>query len=198
MPGAERPSSRAGRRASPSSARAGAGARRPRVSARAGDCPIASPWISHSATDTEGAGRAFAPFLRAGDVVALSGALGAGKTRLVEGLARGLGFTGQVRSPTFTLVHEYRGREMLFHVDLYRLDGADRSLGLEEHLERGILAVEWGEKLPDSLLADALSLTLEIGPGSERRISARVEPASERGNELLDAWRRVVAAPGTA
>jgi tRNA threonylcarbamoyladenosine biosynthesis protein TsaE len=157
-----------------------------------------APRRSRSAEETERLGGAFAPALAAGDVVALSGPLGAGKTRFVAGLARGLGARGRVRSPSFTLVNEYRGRLLLLHLDLYRVEaGETEGLGLEEQLERGTLVVEWGEKLPRHLLREALSLRFVIAGETERVIHASAERG--RGVPLLEAWRALAAfAPESA
>jgi tRNA threonylcarbamoyladenosine biosynthesis protein TsaE len=149
-------------------------------------------WISASVEETGRAGAALARELREGDVIALQGPLGAGKTRFVAGIARGLGWRGEVRSPTFTLVNEYRGRVALFHADLYRVDTDEvGDLGLEECLERGALVVEWGEKLPPSLVEEALEVGMEPLSEHERSIAARA--AGPRGLELLAAWERAVA-----
>jgi tRNA threonylcarbamoyladenosine biosynthesis protein TsaE len=105
---------------------------------------------SKSEQDTVDAGRALAERLAAGDVLLLYGDLGAGKTAFVRGIARGLGAPeGDVSSPTFTLVQEYRGgRLTLFHADLYRLTPAEAAdLGLHELGEDGVLAVEWADRL---------------------------------------------------
>jgi tRNA threonylcarbamoyladenosine biosynthesis protein TsaE len=148
-----------------------------------------------SAEETERLGAFLAPALRAGDVVILSGPLGSGKTRFVAGLATGLGWRGRVRSPSFTLVHEYGSEPPLAHVDLYRLDEAQADgLGLEEHLERGLLVVEWGERLPRRLTGDALWLTFEVVSGSERDIAARA--TGTRGAALLADWHRLARAAG--
>ncbi|MGH7731944.1 MAG: tRNA (adenosine(37)-N6)-threonylcarbamoyltransferase complex ATPase subunit type 1 TsaE, partial [Candidatus Eiseniibacteriota bacterium] len=145
-----------------------------------------------SVEETEELGESLAPSLRAGDVVALSGPLGAGKTRFVAGLARGLSAAARVRSPTYTLVNEYPGRIALAHVDLYRLEPADvESLGLDDHLEGGALVVEWGEKLPAARRADALRLDFAIVSGCERAITAAASGA--RGAELLAAWHAIAA-----
>jgi tRNA threonylcarbamoyladenosine biosynthesis protein TsaE len=97
-------------------------------------------------------GHDFAAGLKAGDVIALNGDLGAGKTHFVKGLAAGLGAASAVTSPTFTLIHEYLGGRLpLFHFDLYRLDTADDLLriGLDDYLDAGgVLAIEWAEKFP--------------------------------------------------
>ena len=107
---------------------------------------------THSEAETSRVGRDLSSGLGAGSVVLLFGDLGAGKTALVRGLAEGLGVRpGEVSSPTFTIVQEYRGgRVTLFHVDLYRLNDAREieDLGLEEIAAGGVLVVEWAERLP--------------------------------------------------
>jgi len=106
--------------------------------------------ISHSPTETEALGEMWGHTAKNGLVIALSGDLGAGKTQLVKGLARGLGFTGRVHSPTFTLVNVYTGgRLTLFHLDLYRLETREQifSAGLEEYLRPdGVAVIEWAER----------------------------------------------------
>ncbi len=141
-----------------------------------------------SASGTEALGAALAPALRAGDVVALRGPLGAGKTRFVQGVVHALHPGQRVRSPSFTLVHEYPGPTPVFHLDLYRLESREvDALGLEESAEQGPLLVEWGERLPSSWRADALVLTFVPGEGDVRTIEA--DAAGERGAALLAAWR---------
>jgi tRNA threonylcarbamoyladenosine biosynthesis protein TsaE len=107
--------------------------------------------ITNSEEDTQKVARDLATTLNAGDVLLLSGDLGAGKTTFVRGLAEGLGIDpGEVSSPTFTLVHEYRGgRLTLYHADLYRLENtATNDLGLEEiGVQDGVLAIEWPDRL---------------------------------------------------
>lgn len=115
--------------------------------------------ISHSAAETFALGRDFAARLRAGSVLALAGDLGAGKTHFVKGLAAGLGLAAEVTSPTFTLIHEYSGGRLpLFHIDCYRLESADEllAIGLDEYLRGGgVTAIEWADKFPELLPADA-------------------------------------------
>jgi tRNA threonylcarbamoyladenosine biosynthesis protein TsaE len=110
-------------------------------------------FISHNPAETEALGAALGRAAQAGWVIGLSGELGAGKTQLVKGLARGLGITARVHSPTFTLVNEYDGgRLRLFHLDLYRLETREQMLsaGLEEFLSpAGATVIEWAEKLGD-------------------------------------------------
>lgn len=127
--------------------------------------------VTRSEAETASVASALAATLVAGDVILLSGNLGAGKTAFVRGLAEGLGIDAEdVSSPTFTLVHEYRGgRLTLYHVDLYRLEkAATDDLGLEE-LHRGVLAIEWPDRLSHQL-AGARRVSIEILDGDERRI----------------------------
>lgn len=104
--------------------------------------------VTRSESETEATGEAFAATLQAGDIVYLEGPLGAGKTAFVRGMARGLGApAGDVSSPTFSLLQEYRGRLTLFHADLYRLKANEvEDLGLLDLSAEGVLAVEWAER----------------------------------------------------
>jgi tRNA threonylcarbamoyladenosine biosynthesis protein TsaE len=133
-------------------------------------------FISHSPADTESLGERFGRAAKRGLVIALSGDLGAGKTQFVRGLARGLGISGRVHSPTFTLVNEYGGgRLKLFHLDLYRLETAEQilSAGIEEYLSPdGVSVVEWAERIADCGLriADLKNVKIEIVSETERKI----------------------------
>lgn len=108
--------------------------------------------ISQSAEDTIALGRTIGATLRRGDVLALCGELGAGKTHFVKGVAAGLEANSAVTSPTFTLIHEYPGGRLpIYHFDFYRLDDEDEALkiGLDEYLDGdGVCLVEWGDKFP--------------------------------------------------
>src|SRR5215216_8038675 len=130
--------------------------------------------VTHSEEETAATARELAGSLQPGDVLLLSGNLGAGKTAFVRGLAEGLGIDpADVSSPTFTLVHEYGGgRLTLYHCDLYRLDrAATEDLGLEELGARdGVLAIEWPDRLTHVLPA-AKRVHLEIVDDQTRRIS---------------------------
>lgn len=142
-----------------------------------------------SASGTERLGEGLAPALAEGDVLALRGDLGAGKTRFVSGLARGIASTSRVRSPSFTLVHTHEGRVRLHHLDLYRLATPREAegLGLDELLETGALVVEWGERLPAPVLAEALMIAVTAGEGDLRTFEASAWGG--RGKALLEAWR---------
>jgi tRNA threonylcarbamoyladenosine biosynthesis protein TsaE len=130
--------------------------------------------VTRSEDETVAVARELADALRPGAVVLLSGNLGAGKTAFVRGLAQGLGIDpGEVSSPTFTLVHEYRGgRVTLFHADLYRLEGAATGdLGLEEMgVSDGVLAIEWAERLAQ-VLPGAIEVRIELVDDTTRRIA---------------------------
>jgi len=105
--------------------------------------------VTNSPAETEAAGERIGKRLGAGDMVLLTGELGAGKTTFVRGVARGVGSTAPVASPTFQLVRVYPGRVQLAHVDLYRIENSTElgDLGLEELLDQGAVVVEWGDRL---------------------------------------------------
>jgi tRNA threonylcarbamoyladenosine biosynthesis protein TsaE len=105
--------------------------------------------VTKSAAETEAFGERFGKRLRAGDLVLLTGELGAGKTTFVRGVARGVGSSAPVASPTFQLVRVYPGRLQLAHLDLYRIESSSElgDLGLDELLDQGAAVVEWGERL---------------------------------------------------
>jgi tRNA threonylcarbamoyladenosine biosynthesis protein TsaE len=115
--------------------------------------------ISRSPEETFEFARDFAARLRAGEVLALTGDLGAGKTHFVKGLAAGLGISSDVTSPTFTLIHEHRGGRLpLYHVDCYRLESVDEllAIGIDDYLRSdGITALEWADKFAELIPADA-------------------------------------------
>jgi len=131
------------------------------------------PIVSESEAHTRSIASALARDLAAGSVLLLSGDLGAGKTAFVRGLAEGLGIdAGEVTSPTFTLVHEYRGGRLpLIHVDLYRLDRADLDeIGLDQDLAAtGVVAVEWAERLSRAI-PDATMVSISDRGGDIRAI----------------------------
>jgi tRNA threonylcarbamoyladenosine biosynthesis protein TsaE len=128
---------------------------------------------SNSEEETRRIAAALARDLRAGAIVLLKGDLGAGKTAFVRGLAEGLGIKAEeVTSPTFTLVHEYRGGRLpLVHVDLYRLDRADLDeIGLDQDVaNRGIVAVEWPERLSRKI-SGAMTIAILDRGGDHREI----------------------------
>lgn len=130
--------------------------------------------LTYSEEETQAVARDLAAHLRPGDVVRLSGELGAGKTAFVRGLAVGLDIDPEaVSSPTFTLVHEYRGgRLVLYHADLYRLDSAATAeLGLEETgVAAAVLAIEWPDRLTHAM-PGAIDVAMELTGDTTRRIT---------------------------
>jgi tRNA threonylcarbamoyladenosine biosynthesis protein TsaE len=132
--------------------------------------------ISHNPAETEALGEKFGLAAEHGLVIALSGDLGAGKTQFVKGLARGLGISLRVHSPTFTLVNEYGGgRLKLFHLDLYRLETTAQilSAGIGEFLSPdGVVVIEWAERIPDFgfPISDLKNVKIEIVSETERKI----------------------------
>jgi tRNA threonylcarbamoyladenosine biosynthesis protein TsaE len=157
------------------------------------DSPIALPSLAATVALAESLGSA----LEAGDLILLEGDLGAGKTTFVQGLARGMGLTAAVKSPTFTLVHEYRGatgRPGLGHLDLFRMpEGRDLGdLGLDDLLARGAVAVEWGGRLlatePEALLLH-LSGPAADDPPEFRQLTLTARAARARVlAALVHAW----------
>jgi tRNA threonylcarbamoyladenosine biosynthesis protein TsaE len=129
-----------------------------------------------SPDETRSLGAALASVAAAGDRIALLGDLGAGKTQLAKGFAIGLGVTDVVNSPSFTLMAEYEGRLPLFHIDLYRLDGATSALAgglLDERQADGVTLSEWAERLGGELDQERLEVRIGIEDGDRRTIELR-------------------------
>lgn len=149
------------------------------------DSPIGSGMTAlhlPNAEATETLGRTIAPLLAIGDIVALSGNLGAGKSTLARGILAGLGHRGEVPSPTFPLVIPYDPPDVrisVWHVDLYRLETAEEAaeLGLDEALSDGALLIEWPERLQGRLWDEALTLSLDIQSDGARGLTAAVPPS---------------------
>lgn len=138
---------------------------------------------SGSADETLAIGRALGGVLAAGDVVALVGALGAGKTHLVKGIADGLGVPDQrlVNSPTFVLINEYEGRVHICHVDAYRLPGADslEALGFDEMCDGpNVVLIEWADRVRPAVPNRALWIELAVTGESRRELRFRADPAT--------------------
>ena len=165
--------------------------------------PTGIDQISSSAEQTRAIGERLGRRLRPGDLVLLHGDLGAGKTTLAQGIARGLGVFGPVQSPTFTLVNELDGRTpdgrsiRLYHLDLYRLAGDDAELdsfGFDDYLAPpdGVALIEWPERaaarLPDSFLLVRLE---SIGDGRRRLVIASIPPGGRYAAWLGDLRREL-------
>ena len=139
-------------------------------------------YITRSPEETEAVGEGLARTLRPGAVVAFTGDLGAGKTAFVRGMARGLGCSARVTSPTFTIVNEYEGgRVPLFHFDMYRLSSSEElfDIGWEDYLARGgVCAVEWSEIVADALEPDAIRVDMRRGQSEQERVITVTDPAA--------------------
>jgi tRNA threonylcarbamoyladenosine biosynthesis protein TsaE len=142
-----------------------------------------STLISHSPAETESLGEQFGRAAERGFVFALSGEMGAGKTQFVKGLARGLGISARVHSPTFTLVNEYGGgRLKLFHLDLYRLETREQilSAGIEEFLRPdGVSVIEWAERIVNE------ELRVKDEETKQRMIFVRIEILNESERKII-------------
>jgi tRNA threonylcarbamoyladenosine biosynthesis protein TsaE len=151
--------------------------------------------ISHSEAQTRRLGARLGGLLSPGDVIALAGGLGTGKTRFSQGVGQGLGVTEPIVSPTFTLVREYRGPEIrlpLFHVDLYRIENEGETLtfGLEEYLYGdGICLVEWADRLGDNQMPDEY-LWIDFHYLDQSKRGLLIQPRGPHYEELLRDFRQ--------
>ena len=131
-------------------------------------------FFSNNEAETEALGARLASVLPGGSVVAMYGDLGAGKTAFVRGMARGMGLSCRVSSPTFTIVNEYLGERELIHFDMYRIGGADElfDIGWEDYLNRGaVCAVEWSENVEDAFFGDEIVVRIEKLGDTRRKIT---------------------------
>ena len=141
----------------------------------------------HNREATMAVGKKMAPFLQAGDVIVLNGDLGAGKTTFTKGLAQGLAIPDIIKSPTFTIIHEYHdGRLPLYHMDAYRLEnGGGEDLGLEEYFDSdGVSVVEWAEFVEDELPDDFLAIHFKRTADENKRV-LEFEPHGAHFQKLL-------------
>jgi len=161
----------------------------PREVTRKQTKPESESFFAACAEETVRLGRCLGNLVQAGDCLALIGPLGAGKTCFVSGLAEGMDVEGRVASPSFILMRCHPGPVYLYHADAYRLQRAEEldEAGLYEWLEHGVVAIEWAEKVRESLQPDALQI--EINYECEgRRLS--FTPANPRHQEMLEALRK--------
>jgi len=147
---------------------------------------------SASEAQTRALGRLLGTNLDGGEVLALTGELGAGKTRFIQGLAEGLGVAvGAISSPTFAIRHDHTGRLMLLHMDFYRLRDPDEIdwLGVLDAPADAVIAIEWADRLPGVLPADRLDIAFEPAGGTDDRTLAWTAhgPRAERALALLRA-----------
>ena len=151
--------------------------------------------LTRSPEQTQLLGCAVGERARSGDVFLLSGPLGAGKTCFTQGLARGLGVEGYVRSPTFVLMTRHKGRLTLHHIDLYRVGSLEEAwdLGLDEQLfDSGVCVIEWAERAEELLPEDSLWLEFSYGGGDGIRQIA-LDCESPRFDGLMEDLRSVAS-----
>jgi tRNA threonylcarbamoyladenosine biosynthesis protein TsaE len=134
-------------------------------------------FISNSPDETEAFGRRFAEKIKPGDVIALTGGLGSGKTQFVKGLAAGLSAATAATSPTFTLIHEYSGGRLpIYHLDFFRVEdrqSAER-LGLDDYFfGDGVSAIEWADRFPGLIPEPARWISFEVKSETQRAITAK-------------------------
>jgi tRNA threonylcarbamoyladenosine biosynthesis protein TsaE len=151
--------------------------------------------VSHSEAQTRRLGARLARFLSPGDIIALAGGLGTGKTRFAQGVGQGLGVKEPIVSPTFVIVREYRGsgiRLPLFHVDLYRIENAVETLtfGLEDYLYGdGVCLIEWADRLEGNQLP-AQHLWIDFHHLDQSKRGLLIQPRGPHYEELLKTFRR--------
>lgn len=133
---------------------------------------LSRTYISHSYEDTLKIGEGLAKSLKGTEVIALFGGLGMGKTALTTGIARGLGSSDSVSSPTFALVNEYHGKYNVYHFDMYRISSWDDlySIGFFDYLDTGVLVIEWSENIENALPREYIRVTMEKGDDENERI----------------------------
>lgn len=135
-----------------------------------------------SAEETVELGKKIGSFLKKGDIIAMQGTLGAGKTTITRGIAQALGINETITSPTFCLISEYEGKMPLYHMDVYRLDGAEdfANLGTEDMLYgEGVSIIEWSEKIMEELPHKTIILKLEPHDDGARTITIENWPYGE-------------------
>ena len=141
-------------------------------------------FISNSELDTKTLAKKIASNLKPGDVIVLTGELGAGKTKFTEGLLSYFGLENEISSPTFTIVSEYKNENInIYHFDVYRLEDADEfyAIGGEEYFEKGICIIEWGELISDALPDNHISITFQKDNNDENK---RVLDIESIGNAI--------------
>ncbi|MBG9587362.1 tRNA (adenosine(37)-N6)-threonylcarbamoyltransferase complex ATPase subunit type 1 TsaE [Cytobacillus firmus] len=140
-------------------------------------------FISKKPEDTMGFSEKLGSLLQPGDVLALEGDLGAGKTTFTKGLAKGLNITRNVNSPTFTIIKEYHGRLPLYHMDVYRVEDSFEDLGFDEYFDgNGVTVVEWAHLVKEQLPEELLTIYLFHDDHDSRRLV--LEPQGRRYEEL--------------
>lgn len=146
-------------------------------------------WKTGHMEETQNLALVLAKTLNGGEIITLRGDLGAGKTTFTQGLAKGLGIDRPVKSPTFTIIREYQGKELkLNHMDLYRIEDQFEELGLEEYFNQreGVTVIEWPEQMEAQIPMEQLSLAITLDSEGSRNIAATA--TGERYKALLMNW----------
>ena len=149
-------------------------------------------FISHGEAQTRRLGARLGELLEGGEIIALQGELGSGKTRWVQGVGQGLEVKQHVTSPTFTLVNEYPGRLTLYHIDLYRINQPSEALafGVEDYLYgNGVCLIEWAERVAEILPPDHMWITFYYLDDTKRRIT--MQAAGDRYQKLIEDFKHV-------
>lgn len=141
-----------------------------------------------SLSETEALAKVIGSSAHAGDIIILSGDLGAGKTTMTKGIALGLGIDRMIKSPTYTIIREYQsGRIPLYHMDVYRVAGQTEDLGLEEYFEGdGLSVVEWGQLLAEDIPEQYLAIDLEKDSEVEDKRVITLQGVGQSGKAFLD------------
>ena len=142
--------------------------------------------VSHSEEETKKIGKKIGKKLKKGDLVGLYGELGSGKTVFAKGIASGLKSKAQVKSPSFTIINEYRGEYTIYHIDLYRIDRADDliKLGFDDYFYgNGVCVIEWAEKISDYLPPKGFDVHINILDETTREI--KVLPRNQLHKDLV-------------
>lgn len=141
--------------------------------------------VVHDESETLALAELLTHYLKAGDVLALEGDIGAGKTFFTKGIAKGLGIKRNVNSPTFTIIKEYAGKLPLYHMDVYRLEGSEEDLGFDEYFYgEGITVVEWAGFIEDQLPDERLTIEFTVSGPSSRKL--RFIPKGKRYEQLCE------------
>ena len=150
-------------------------------------------FVSHSPVETQSIGHGLGKLLEAGDVVCLSGGLGAGKTVFTKGVAGGLGVTDSVTSPTFAIINEYTGRLPVYHVDVYRIDREEElaDTGLDEYLYgNGVTIIEWADRFRGMLPGQCLWIEIKADSINDIIREIIFRPEGKRDREIVEAIKR--------
>ncbi len=140
------------------------------------DSPLTLQFTTKSAEETISLGKKIGSLLKPGDIIAMTGTLAAGKTTITKGIALALGVTETITSPTFCLISEYEGKMPLYHMDVYRLDGAEdfANLGADDMLYgSGVCIIEWSEKIQEEIPSKSIFLDIQTKNENERLITIK-------------------------